>query len=700
MLLLFFSLFILHSSSFSVSSPVGLQMLSELKYEVFFLPTDVPKNAGDYISDIKSYGKINAESFDVSQIDEILLTKLQIPDKAYTKFKNILFSKEIHFQTFSFSTILNQGSLTEFIGTARRNGSIADIAYAYITTIGNIKMPCQNIEKKKCWKVLFLFNKCETIIECIPRGMIAHEIDIVMEALRADGYRYAVQQLNDHPLVLTSFDENKEKFIMKNMKAYPPKAYPSQPKIELIKDPIEEFNQSILNKTILSEMNSTPIPGFLSASLTSSPPFVNDLIQNLLKSLPKLETDIKKKKSTIVDKIVNRGFENFQQAASMEQYIGVDDKYIDLFLANVKEDLELPSKFESAFDSTMRDVLYGDSNTWIAFDIVFSLNKGTTCKFVCVLARHDEKTSKIDWLIANIRATFDFAPDLFIISQKKSALGGLWNVEEDKVLFAPSYITNQNLKVVFDFFQIITIKRFAELLGVKPANYLQLGNSLSLSPMPLNFIVTEIATGFVLAKASVLAVSLAWKGLVTAFQTTSHTEVLETLKTEGFEIFDTSAQVQKLEGLRDRYYYNFTESLFERIKLPANRSKDLSNVLEDFKFMDQQTWTAYEIVYNVDDNGNCKYVAILANRNPEQGKSNFLITNVEAKFKLGTNLMIVKESKSVGGHIYSEEKMKIQEIPRYVTEDDVKSIFEFFNYVAFKNFGGLLGLDIGYPQVN
>ena len=256
------------------------------------------------------------------------------------------------------------------------------------------------------------------------------------------------------------------------------------------------------------------------------------------------------------------------------------------------------------------------------------------------------------------------------------------------------------MKVVFEFFQIITIKRFAELLGVKPVNYLQLGKSLSFSPMPLNFIVTELVTGFALAKASVFAVSLVWKGLVAAFKTTSSTEVLETLKREGFEKFDASAQVQKLEGLRDRYYYNFTESLFERIELPTNRSKDFSNVLEDFKFMDQETWTAYEIVYNVDDNGNCKYVAILANRNPVEGKSNLLITNVEAKFKFGTNLMIVKESKSIGGFIYSEEKMKIQEIPRSVTEDEVKSIFEFFNYVAFKNFGGLLGLDISYPQLN
>ena len=94
------------------------------------------------------------------------------------------------------------------------------------------------------------------------------------------------------------------------------------------------------------------------------------------------------------------------------------------------------------------------------------------------------------------------------------------------------------MKVVFEFFQIITIKRFAELLGVKPANYLQLGNSPSFSPVPLNFIVTEIVTGFALAKASVMAVSLVWKGLVTAFQTTTRTEVLESLKMEGFEIFD------------------------------------------------------------------------------------------------------------------------------------------------------------------
>ena len=693
MLLPSFFLLLLLSSSSSSPSPAGLQMLSELKSEVLSISADVPQNAGNYISDLQSYGSINADSFEVSQIDEILLQKLQIPTTAYTKFKNIIFSSELHFQTFSFSTIMNQGSLTEFIGTARRTGNVADIAFAHITSMGNIKMPCQNIEKKICWTVFFFFQKCKTEVECIPRGLTAQEIDIVLDALRADGYRYVVKKLNEQPSALTSFDQNKEELVLKNLKAYPPKQ-----KIELIEDPIEVFDISKFNKT--SELNSTLIPGLLRESSTSSPPLVNNLLQNLLKSVPKLEMDIQKNTSTVIDRIVNRGFENFQQSASMEQYLGVDDKYLDLFLASVKNDLELPKQFESVFDSTMRDVLYGDSNTWIGFDVVFSLNLGATCKFVCVLARHDEKVKKIDWLIANVRATFDLAPDLIIINQKRSVLGGLWGSETEKVMFSPAYITTQELKVVFEFFEIITIKRFAELLGVKPENYLKLGNSYSFSPIPLNFIVTELATGFALAKASVLAVSLVWRGLVATFQTTSSTEVMETLKSEGFEIFDASAQAQKLEGLRDRYYYNFTESLFERIELPANRSKDLLNVLEDFKFMDQQTWTAYEIVYNVDDNGNCKYVAILANRNPEEGRSNFLITNVQAKFKLGTNLMVVKESKSIGGVIYSEEKMKIQEVPRYVTEDDVKLIFEFFNYVAFKNFGGLLGLDISYPQLN
>jgi hypothetical protein len=89
-----------------------------------------------------------------------------------------------------------------------------------------------------------------------------------------------------------------------------------------------------------------------------------------------------------------------------------------------------------------------------------------------VLARRNPKGNKIDWLVANILANFDLAPSIFVVEVTKS-VGPFWGKTEEKARFTPTYITERQLEIVFDFFQIISFTRFAEVLNIEvPTSFL------------------------------------------------------------------------------------------------------------------------------------------------------------------------------------------------------------------------------------
>lgn len=115
--------------------------------------------------------------------------------------------------------------------------------------------------------------------------------------------------------------------------------------------------------------------------------------------------------------------------------------------------------------------------------------------------------------------------------------------------------------------------------------------------------------------------------------------------------------------------------------------------------MDEETWSAYHMLFSMGSGGDCKFVTILAHHNGTSGKIDMLLSDMQASFKLAPDVMVIQESKSVLGGIYSDSKIRLKELPRGVTEDDMKAVFDFFYIVAFKNFADLVGLKVDLPTL-
>ena len=74
--------------------------------------------------------------------------------------------------------------------------------------------------------------------------------------------------------------------------------------------------------------------------------------------------------------------------------------------------------------------------------------------------------------------------------------------------------------------------------------------------------------------------------------------------------------------------------------------------------MDEETWSAYHILFSVGTQGDCKFVSILAHHNSTSGKIDLLLSDMQSTFKLAPDVMVIQESRSVLGGIYSDSKIK------------------------------------------
>jgi hypothetical protein len=151
----------------------------------------------------------------------------------------------------------------------------------------------------------------------------------------------------------------------------------------------------------------------------------------------------------------------------------------------------MPAGRQQDLNNILMDTMYIDSTTWVAYQLQFAINSGGTCKSVTILAHHDSTAGKTDYFVADVQASFTLAPDLFVISESHSSFGGLFSSSSEKIVYRPRGITLDDTQALYDFFEIVAFKRFAEMIGVPtmamylPSNVTTLPQNYIAAPQPL-----------------------------------------------------------------------------------------------------------------------------------------------------------------------------------------------------------------------
>jgi len=177
--------------------------------------------------------------------------------------------------------------------------------------------------------------------------------------------------------------------------------------------------------------------------------------------------------TTIKERINGVGFKKFEESAQYQKVTGLKEEFLDKFLDHLAERFVVPENNRKDLKNVLEEIQWADSNEWQCFNIVFSTGAGGQVKTAALMANHDDKNAKYNFVFTDITASFELGDDLLIINKSKSILGGIYSDSSDKIVHVPRNLTPEDIKTVMSFFQLVTMKNIADNLGIKVADPLQ-----------------------------------------------------------------------------------------------------------------------------------------------------------------------------------------------------------------------------------
>lgn len=652
------------------------KMVKALRKELDHISQEMPSGvvcgaqAGKYSSCLVE-GPATSGAFRTGRTEVSGLHQLEdqwkLPKDVRAKVHELVIAKSVTFEAFHVSVKApsGSGSLTEYIGAARRQGDTADVVAANVAASATLHPQYDAVSVKKCHHCWLLFHCCHHVTEHRKRGFTGAEIKKIEDAMRSAAWTRLTHLVNEHASL--SSDE-----VSRRTLADPEPAHlPSPPGL------------------------TTETPGAL----------IKDAVKKVVDEFPQLKKLINQPvKDEKVEEIVGRGFDVFKQSVDIQKLDGVAYKNLKELFSMLKSQLNLPSSYESEINDALSTIKYEESTTWIVFKLAFSENKGGSCRDVVILAHNNPDKKTTDWIVGNVAATFDLAPDLVVIRSSKSYLGGLFKYSTDHIKKIPRSLDQQSLNTLFTFFDVVAFKRFAEVVGADVSDSTEATEALSAARQLLAPPTADVQLGgsFSGIMGAITGITKAWQGIVDAFSTKISEKIMKQIQGKGFSSVEESAQLQKIVGMEESFLDTFIAHALGMYNVPSEYHKQATYALQMVKYADEQDWMKWDMMFNTGKGGDVKYVCITGNREVgSDGKSkyNFLVANVGATFELAPNLIIIEKSASYAGGIFQKTKDIIKKVPRSVTQADVEGVLDFFLVCAVKRFADELGIKVTNPKM-
>ena len=171
--------------------------------------------------------------------------------------------------------------------------------------------------------------------------------------------------------------------------------------------------------------------------------------------------------SSIVKTITKDGFDKFHGSGKTKVSKGVKETGWEKFTKNTLKNMKLPQKYVDEVESLLDEAEYSEGAAWNEFDMLFAVDSVTdNCKFCSIIVNHREEDERFDVVYTDIQADFKLAPEIQVIHKSKSILGGIFSSEKDVEKKVPKNLTQNDLTMIFSFFQIISYKLILQQFGV------------------------------------------------------------------------------------------------------------------------------------------------------------------------------------------------------------------------------------------
>ncbi|CAF1455951.1 unnamed protein product [Rotaria sordida] len=165
--------------------------------------------------------------------------------------------------------------------------------------------------------------------------------------------------------------------------------------------------------------------------------------------------------STTITRIIRLGFTYFHQKSSTFKVIDIPANKVDEFVNAIIFDYNLPSK-----GSFMLGLTYSDDFAWDRIEYLYSPAMNGTYRSVTLFKNGDSTKNTASFFIVDIDADWQLAPDLLLIRESKSILGGIWQETKESIQEVPHMLTMDEAVLLQQFFMVIALGNMAASLGV------------------------------------------------------------------------------------------------------------------------------------------------------------------------------------------------------------------------------------------
>jgi hypothetical protein len=215
--------------------------------------------------------------------------------------------------------------------------------------------------------------------------------------------------------------------------------------------------------------NQTASRKLLQAPPSPSNPWamLNSIIQGITGDWLSIVNAFKSSYSEQLDyEQLSRGWSKFKEATKVFKGEGLTYDKAPAFFADIRQMIQIPANYSADFDEMIKFIQFFDKEYWSSHDTTFNIGKGGSDTHFTMMANNNQNTSKIDVLFLTLSEQFKLAPDVFVMTESHSYLGGIWSTAKIKFDERPAGITSGELQFVSQYFLLLAYQEIALAEGL------------------------------------------------------------------------------------------------------------------------------------------------------------------------------------------------------------------------------------------
>lgn len=170
------------------------------------------------------------------------------------------------------------------------------------------------------------------------------------------------------------------------------------------------------------------------------------------------------KNDPFIARLFKNGLTHFTSSAVIESIEGVDSPYLTEFSHYLADKLNLPAHIRTPLIDQLYLASISDRSEWKDIAFTYKLNIGEA-KYMSVMTVTDEPSNTMDFVVCDIKAGFQMAPDILVSTVTKKSFFGLFSSTSIRIDRRPAELTDKSIDLLFKFFKVSAFDKFRQFRG-------------------------------------------------------------------------------------------------------------------------------------------------------------------------------------------------------------------------------------------